>query len=101
MCFSPPFPEEEISDYIAHGPIIRVLTVSLYDNKSAVEKLGVAGGRTKNASCSDLGDENASYSEPRDLQSRGTCWDYACWEFPGPWVASTWPPILLPRFSSS
>ena len=26
--FFAPFPEEEISDYIAHGPIIRVLTVS-------------------------------------------------------------------------
>ena len=25
--FSPPFPEEEISDYIAHGPFIRVFTV--------------------------------------------------------------------------
>ena len=25
--FFAPFPEEEISDYIAHGPIIRVLTV--------------------------------------------------------------------------
>ena len=25
--FSPPFPEEEISDYIAHGPSIRVFTV--------------------------------------------------------------------------
>ena len=24
--FSPPFPEEEISDYIAHVPIIRVFT---------------------------------------------------------------------------
>jgi len=27
--FFAPFPEEEISDYIAHGPIIRVLTASL------------------------------------------------------------------------
>ena len=27
--FSAPFPEEEISDYIAHGPIIRVLMVVL------------------------------------------------------------------------
>jgi len=27
--FFAPFPEEEISDYIAHGPIIRVLTVLL------------------------------------------------------------------------
>ena len=25
--FFAPFPEEEISDYIAHGPITRVLTV--------------------------------------------------------------------------
>ena len=25
--FFPPFPEEEISDYIAHCPIIRVFTV--------------------------------------------------------------------------
>jgi len=25
---SPPFPEEEISDYIAHGPIIRVTVYS-------------------------------------------------------------------------
>ena len=25
--FFPPFPEEEISDYIAHGPFIRVFTV--------------------------------------------------------------------------
>ena len=25
--FPPPFPEEEISDYIAHGPFIRVFTV--------------------------------------------------------------------------
>ena len=23
-----PFPEEEVSDYLAHGPIIRVLTIS-------------------------------------------------------------------------
>jgi len=27
--FFPPFPEEEISDYIAHGPFIRVFTVVL------------------------------------------------------------------------
>ena len=27
--FFAPFPEEEISDYIAHGPIIRVLTVAV------------------------------------------------------------------------
>ena len=26
-CVSPPFPEEEISDYIAHGPFVRVFTV--------------------------------------------------------------------------
>ena len=26
--FFAPFPEEEILDYIAHGPIIRVLTVA-------------------------------------------------------------------------
>jgi len=27
VCFFAPFPREEISDYIAHGPIIRVFTV--------------------------------------------------------------------------
>ena len=27
-----PFPEEEISNYIAHGPIIQVLTVTLQTN---------------------------------------------------------------------
>jgi len=40
--------------------------ISLYDNEGAVEKLGVAGGRTKGASCSEL----------QDLQIRGTCWNY-------------------------
>jgi len=29
LVFLAPFPEEEISDHIAHGPIIRLLTVDL------------------------------------------------------------------------
>jgi len=29
LVFPPPFPEEEISDCIAHGPIIQVFTVSM------------------------------------------------------------------------
>ena len=33
--FSPPFPEEEISDYIAHGPMIRVFTVVGWDKLRA------------------------------------------------------------------
>ena len=33
--FSSPFPEEEISDYIAHGPIIRVFTVVGRDKPQA------------------------------------------------------------------
>ena len=33
LVFFPPFPEEEISDYIAHGPFIRVFfTVGDVDN---------------------------------------------------------------------
>ena len=47
--------------------------ISRCDNESAVRKLGVVGGTTKNASCSKLRDENASCSDLRDLQSRGTC----------------------------
>ena len=34
--FSPPFPEEEISDYIAHGPFIRVFTVVLAASASHI-----------------------------------------------------------------
>ena len=37
--------------------------ISLYDNEGAVEKLGMAGGKTKDARC----------SEPRDPHTRGTC----------------------------
>jgi len=52
--------------------------ISLYDNQGAVRvrgqsESGVAGGTRKKASCSYPLDENAS----RDLQFRGTCWDWA------------------------
>ena len=39
--FSPPIPEEEISDYIAHGPFIRVFTV---DRNSSINVLVTATG---------------------------------------------------------
>ena len=34
--FFAPLPEEEISDYIAHGPIIRVLTVMSWEHWGAI-----------------------------------------------------------------
>ena len=46
--------------------------IPLYDSEDVVKKLRVAGGRIKKASCSELGDENASCSELRDLQLLGT-----------------------------
>ena len=47
------------------SPKIVATDTSLYDNEGAVEMLGVAGGRTKDESCSKL----------RDPQIRGTCWN--------------------------
>ena len=47
-------------------------------NQGALSELGVASGETKNASCSELGDENASCSELRGLQLPGVRWSYMC-----------------------
>jgi len=48
--------------------------------------MGLVGGKTKNASCSELGDEKASYGEVRSLP--GVWRPYICWWLPGRWVAS-------------
>jgi len=37
--FFAPFPEEEISDYITHGPIIRVFTVHLESGFGRLERI--------------------------------------------------------------
>ena len=40
--------------------------ISVYYSEGAAEALGMAGGRTKDASCSEL----------RDFHTRGTFWNY-------------------------
>jgi len=65
--------------------------ISLDGNEGALSELGVVGEKTKNASCSELGDENASCSELRGLQLPGVRWSYMCRWLPGPWVASYGP----------
>jgi len=42
---------------------------------------GVVGGKTKNASCSELGDENASCTEPGGLQLPGVQSPYMSWSY--------------------
>ena len=54
---------------LAWSPIIPVFTVVGIER--ALSELGVVGGITKNASCSELGDENPSCSELRHLQLPG------------------------------
>ena len=44
---------------------------SLGDNEGALSELGVVGGKQKNASCSEPGDENASCREHRGSQLLG------------------------------
>jgi len=45
--------------------------VSLCDSEGAVWAVGGVGAKTKNASCSELGDENVSCSELRVVQLLG------------------------------
>ena len=49
-----------------------VTNLSLGDNKGAKRDLGVVGGKTENASCSELGDEDASCSGFEVSNSRGS-----------------------------
>jgi len=58
--------------------------ISLDDNEGAAGDLWVVGGETKNASCSELGDENASGSELGVLQVLGAWRTYICKRLPGP-----------------
>ena len=50
--------------------------ISQGDNEGAVCDSGVVGGQTKNASCSELGEENASCSEREGLPLPGEWWLY-------------------------
>ena len=52
--------------------------ISLDGSEGALSELGVVDGETKNASCSELGDENAGCSELRGLQLPGVRWSYIC-----------------------
>ena len=55
--------------------------ISQDDNEGAIEVSGVVGGKTKNASCSEHGDENASSSELGGLQLLGVRCPYMCWSY--------------------
>ena len=57
--------------------------ISLDDNEGAISEAGEEGGKTKNASCSELGEENARCSELRRLQLPGVRWSYMCLSLPG------------------
>ena len=61
---------------------------SLEDNEGAFWELGVVGREAKNTSCSELGDENVSYSERGGLQLQGVQGCYICWWLPSSWVVS-------------
>ena len=54
--------------------LLEIVATSIYlnDSEGVVEKLLVAGGKTKNLCCSELGKENACCSGRRDLLWRGT-----------------------------
>ena len=54
---------------------IAATDISLDDNEGAVFKVGVGGGETKNANCSELGDENRGVASFEVFNS---------WEFDGP-----------------
>ena len=52
--------------------------ISQDDTEGPIKVSGVVGGTTKNASCSELGDENASCSDLGGLQLPGVRWPYMC-----------------------
>ena len=57
--FFAPFPEEEISDYIAHGPIIRVLTVvsdhcGSKKRKEKLQQIPISKERRKDSFATEL-----------------------------------------------
>jgi len=57
--------------------------IFLGDNEGAILEIREGGGKPKNTSCSELGDENASCSELRGLQLQGVRWFYRCCSLPG------------------
>ena len=66
--------------------------ISLGDNEGAMQDLGEVGGKTKNASCSELGDKNPSCSEVSNPRVR---WWYIYVPpvvAPGPMGSELWPP---------
>ena len=59
--------------------------ISLDDNEGAISEAGEEGGKTKNASCSELGEVNASCSEREGLPHPREVWLYILgWVAHGP-----------------
>ena len=63
---------------------IVAIDISLDGNESVKWKLGVVGGKTKNASCRELVEEKAGCGELRGLQLPGVRHSYICERLPSP-----------------